>query len=345
MSNIVPLDIAIPAHLKDRVGNNAKTALSTAITGGISNGVNYPRISIKGSRFRIVEDGVEQVLDTITLPCVIVGANPRLSKTWYAQAWSADQDQNSAPDCYSLDGVRPASDVASPQNDLCASCPQNAWGSKVTQQGSKVKACADQKRLAIISTDDPTGPIYLLQVTPAALKGLGQYHKELSMRGIVPDIVKTVIGFDTSASFPKLKFSFGGFLDEPTQGIVDELFNTERVKEITGEAELEEAAPASAQPTSQKVVPLKVTKPTVVAVPDPEPEPEAQPTPAAPRRGFGAAAAPAAAPATTVKKATTPKAKPPVVAEPEAAAATAATDALADEIAGLIGAADDDAGA
>ncbi len=324
MSNIVPTNIKVPAHLAGRIGQ--PSALAQALGGGIGSGESIPRISLKGARFRIKEGESETVLDSTTLDIVIVGANPRLSKTWYAKAWTPDAEP-SAPDCSSLDGIRPSADSTDPQNDLCATCPHNAWGSKVTPMGQKVKACSDLKRLAVVAADDPTGPIYLLQVTPAALKGLNQYQRELAMRGIAPEIVKTRISFDTDASFPKLNFGFGGFLDENAMEAVDALFGSTEVKSITGE---ETAAPV-AKLEVEKPKPLLV-KPKAAPAPAPVEEEEApvdmHETPRAePKRGFGAktaAPAAAAAPAPAPK----PKAVPKVAAP---------TVDIADEIAALLG--------
>lgn len=325
MSNIVPVNIQVPAHLAGRVG--VPSVLGAALTGGLSSGNSFPKISIKASRFRIVEGDTETVLDSTNLDVVVVGANPRLSKTWYAKAWSKDAEPT-APDCFSLDGVGPDPEATAPQNDMCASCPQNAWGSKVTDNGQQIKACSDNKRLAVVAADDASGPVYLLSVTPAALKGLNQYQKELSVRGIPPEIVKTRVSFDTDASFPKLKFTFGGFLDADTQETVDGLFGTEAVKEITGET------PRTPVAVPKTAAPAPVAPRPAVRAAAPVEEPAPAPAPAqaaAPKRGFGASkpAAPAAA---------APAAKP--AAKPAAAAAPAASDAatsLADEIAALVG--------
>lgn len=321
MSNIVSLaNVQVPAHLAQRVG--VPSVLSQSLSGGIGGGGEaFPRISIKGSRFRIVEGGTETVLDSTSLDIVVVGANPRLSKTWYAKAWTPESEPSS-PDCFSLDGVGPDAASTDPQNDLCASCPQNAWGSKVTPQGKQIKACSDQKRLAVVSADDPTGPVYLLQVTPAALQGLGQYQKELSVRGIPAEIVRTRVGFDTDASFPKLKFSFGGFLDEATQSDVDKLFGSDEVRQITGELHI------AAQPVPKITAPQQVApKPApVAAAPQPAPTPVAEPQPEAPKRGFGAP-----------KKAATPAAAPQAKAQPAPAATAPSAASLADEIAALVG--------
>lgn len=324
MNQIVPANIKIPAHLASRVGQ--PSALAQALAGGISGGSDFPRISIKGARFRIVEDGTETVLNQTTLDVVVVGANPRLSKTWYAKEWSKDAEP-SAPDCFSLDGVGPHPEATSPQNDMCANCPHNAWGSKIAPNGQQLKACSDKKRLAVVAADDATGPVYLLEVTPAALRGLNTYQKELSVRGIAPEIVRTRISFDTDASFPKLMFGFGGFLDEETMEAVDGLFGSDRVKEITGEKTVVVAKPAAVE--APRKAPVRAAAPAPKAAPAPAPveEDEAPAAPAA-KRGFGAAASPAApAPAPAPKAA-------PKVAPKVAAAAPAAS--LADEIASLL---------
>jgi hypothetical protein len=335
MSNLVPVNVNIPAHLAARIG--APSVLAQSVMAGLGGGPSFPKISIKSSRFRIKDGDTETVLNTLELEVVIVGANPRLSKTWYAAKWDPNAEA-SAPNCYSLDGVSPAADAEDPQNDLCASCPKNAWGSAVADNGQQLKACRDHKRLAVVAADDAAGPVYLLEVTPAALKGLNQYQRELTMRGIPAEVVKTKVSFDSDASFPKLKFGFGGFLDADTQAVVDGLFGTPEVLEVTGEATANAPAPAPA-PKPQPVAPKPVA---VVASPPPAPAPA--PTPAAeaaPRRGFGAskpaapvADAPVAAPAPAPRVVRAKPAAPAPVAAPTAPVAVAS---LADEIAALVG--------
>jgi len=297
----------VPAHLAARIGQQSKLAMSLGTGKGDS---APPRISIKGGRFRIVQDGAESMIDQTYLDVVVVGANPNLSKTFYAKAWDKDAEP-AGPDCYSLDGIKPDPSVQDPENDICASCPKNAWGSKVMPNGQQTKACADQKRLAVVAADDPTGDIYLLQVTPSALKGLNKYQKELSIRGIPPEIVRTKVSLDPDVSYPKLVFSFAGFLDEDTQSAVDTLFGSIPVLEITGEKLVE-------RPVEQPVAP----KPAAVT-PKEEPAPApVEPTAEKPR-GFGAS-----------KKAEAPK---PQAEEPKAApVADKEATSLADEIAALV---------
>jgi len=345
MSNIIPFDSAVPAHLVGRVGQ--PSTLSNSMGGGIGGGADFPRISIKASRFRIVQDGTETVLPDTTLAIVVVGANPNLSKAFYAAAWNPDAEAT-APDCFSLEGIRPDPDSTQPQNDLCASCPQNAWGSKITDAGTKIKACSDKKRLAVVAADDPNGPIYLLEVTAAALKNLNQYQKELSMRGIAPEIVKTIVSFDTSASFPKLQFGFGGFLGATTQTVVDGLFGSIKVIEITGEGAVGLVAipaqtavpavspPVAPEPETAPAASFGTPTPGLAATPAPEPAAESAPA-AAPAFGTPAAAVPAepAVPATPAPER--------VVEEPAKAPSTAGTAGLASEITNLMAEVADDA--
>ena len=192
-----------------------------------------PRISTKGMVFSLLSAaGDINTLATTRLSVIVVGANPALSKSFYKGEYF---EETMKPDCYSLNGKTPDKDCDDPQSDMCALCPQNAWGSRTTPTGQRVKACADQKRLAVVLTDDPKGTVYLLQVTPTSLKNLNGYQKVLQGKSISPEIAKTRVSIDTSLGFPKLEFDFGGFVEETTQEHIDGLCGTEEVKIVTGE--------------------------------------------------------------------------------------------------------------
>ena len=188
-----------------------QSAVADAVVAGIG-GQQNPRISIRASRFRIVDGGSEETLDTLAIQVVVVGANPTISKEYYAGKW--DPENIEAPDCYSNNGVVPDMSVAVPQAALCAQCPQNVWGSKISDQGKEIKACADKKRLAIVSADDVGGTVYELAVTPAALKNLGEYADKLRRRNIPLEGAITKLSFDDKASYPLLTFDFAGYLSQ-----------------------------------------------------------------------------------------------------------------------------------
>lgn len=300
----------LPAYLANRTSRGS--ALSAAISGGIAVGDSIPRISIKGARFRLIEDGAEVVLNTTTIEVVVVGSNPNASKTWYAKAWDPT-DEPAAPDCFSNDGRVPHSDATKPQCDTCAACPHNAWGSKIGPSGQKLKACSDDKRLAVVAADEPDGTIYQLRVTGSAFKGLNDYNKYLSAHGVDPSCIRTRIGFDSDASFPKLTFAYGGLLTEAEYETITNI-DDDRVRTITGELQ-----PVKAKPMLPKAAPI------VTVEPEPEVE-EAKPV----LKGFRAQAA------EPVK----PKAPKPLADKP---AKEVTSNSLADEIAGLLGTSDDDA--
>src|SRR5205823_1069422 len=96
-----------------------------------------------------------------------------------------------------------------PQAANCASCQHNVWGSKITLQGTKTKACADLRRLALIPERDMEcktwGAPLLLRIPAASLQKLSEYART-TLSGTPYSAVVTRIGFDVDAAFPKLTF-------------------------------------------------------------------------------------------------------------------------------------------
>ena len=291
----------LPAHLANRIGS--PSAISSAMTGGISagGGSGFKRISIRGGRFRIREGSTETVLPDNVLRAVIVGASPGITKSFYKGTYNPKATEEKKPDCYSTDGIRPASDATDPQSQQCANCPQNAWGSKITDNGGKMKACADQKRLAVISADDQSEDpeVYLFQVTPAALTQFRQYGELLASKGYPAECVVTEISFDTKEAFPKAQFKFGGFIEQGQLATVDKLVDAQIVRDIIGE---KDQVASVVEPTPIRPPPVKVKEeyvPPPVVIEDAIYEEVAPPKPT---KGFGGTpTAKEPAPAQTVK--------------------------------------------
>lgn len=284
MSNIVPTNVQVPAHLAGHVGT--VSSLASDMLGGLGtgggSGTKFKRISIRGGRFRIRDGSNETVLPSLTLETIIVGASPNTTKSYYKGAYDAKSvEESKKPDCYSTDGIRPAKDAEDPQSQLCGNCPQNIWGSKLTAGGGKMKACADQKRLAVISasdtTDDPE--VYLFTVTPAVLNDFRTYVESLSNKGYSPEIVKTVVSFDTEASYPKIKFDFGGFVSEEQHKVVQGLLDADIVNEITGKTPIAATVVEAKQQITYVAPKVEVEDAVFEEAPKPAP---------APTKGFGA---------------------------------------------------------
>jgi hypothetical protein len=292
MSNITETKSALPAHIAKLF---SASKINDALFSGI--GSSFPIFSIRGRTWRVVRNGEENV---VTLPgtddpapsveVVVLSANPNLSKIFYAAAYVEGSD--SKPDCFSNDGVAPDASIEKPQSSKCATCKQNVWGSKITPQGNKTKACSDSRRLAVAPVGDLSDPM-LLRVPAASLAELAEYGRTLQRRGVEAYAVVTKLGFDTSAAYPKLTFRPVRFLNE---------------------AEAEKVVDAVAAPVVEEIVGkgLPVPVGVVTAAPAPAPEPEIAPAPPEPEGMFDE---PAPAPKAAAPKAAA-KAKPAAAPAP-----------------------------
>jgi hypothetical protein len=253
----------LPAHLQGK----AKTSnfFGAAVTVG-----GFPVVSIKGKVFHI-QRGDERTLVTkpdsddepaAALEVVILSANPNKSKVYYAHGY--EQGSVAKPTCYSNDGTGPAADAEEPQSKKCAICPHNQWGSRVTDNGGKGKACGDSMRLAIAPAGQVNDPM-LLRVPAATLKTLGQYGAQLAKRGVEPHHVITKISFDYNVAHPALTFKATRFveadeLEEVEAALADE---AEVIAQITGVSESNTIAIEHVADSETKTKPAKPVKAAV----------------------------------------------------------------------------------
>jgi len=255
-------DKAVPAHISSLFGVTDNDDLTQGV------GVGYPVFSIRGSKWRI-KKGDDETLITIpntedaapAIEVVILKANPALSKTYYKAAFVEGTDAK--PDCFSNDGVKPDPSVEAPQCKTCEACPQNVWGSKISPQGNKVKACADVRRLACAPAGDLTQAI-LLRVPGASLGDLAKYGGDLKKAGVSYAAVVTKLAFDADAAYPKLTFKAVRYLTAEEAHTVLETMKSGIVETIVslpithGSTEGGEKAPekeptkAETKPTSKK---------------------------------------------------------------------------------------------
>ena len=234
-NNLVPFESGkLPAFLK------SATALASELTANVGSG-GFPVMSIKGKVFALVKGGERETLmnpnDTdevaTSINVVILKANAGLSKVWYAKNFVEGSDAK--PDCFSHDGTAPDPSVENPQAKKCSVCPKNQWGSKVSEDGKKMKACADSRRLAIANPDELDNPI-LLRAPAATLKPLAEYGEQLAKRGVPYNAVVTKIGFDREAASPKLTFKAVSFVSEEQFEQIQQVLEEEVVQSILGKA-------------------------------------------------------------------------------------------------------------
>ncbi len=222
-----------------------------------------------------------------SLEVVMLRSNNLPSKTYYKGSYS--EGDNSKPDCWSSDGVRPDSSVPVKVHDLCASCPNNVWGSKQTDQGKPTKACQDVRRVAVAflyqleevaagSRALADVDVMLLRVPPASLNPLKDYaERVLKPKGIPYYVLATKIGFDAEAAYPKFTFKGLRFLNEDEFKAASELRESDEAKRVlnesaeyadagtTGTASEAGAAPTQAAPEVAAPAPAKATPETAVA--------------------------------------------------------------------------------
>ena len=237
MSNeiaIVPENI--PAHI---LNSNMAREMNADAGSGISTGFP-PSIRLKNGKFRLVDGaGEETVLkaadlkDLQYLDFVVLRSKPGLNKVWYAKAYDPNAEA-SAPDCYSVDGVKPAADSPSPQCTNCATCPMNAWGSGRNQnnEATKGKACADNKINAVLYK----GGVYQFKIPPASLKNWAVFVKNLSSRDVPLGAVIVYAAFDEDSDFSVLTFRVGDFVPEAAFPKLMEYVNSPEVDEIINAA-------------------------------------------------------------------------------------------------------------
>ncbi len=250
MSNaVVPLNkINLPAHLRADA-DQARTA-AAEYAGGVT--ASFPIISYRGKVWRIKKAGEEVAyLDRKGNPIpsvdvVLVRSNPRPSKTYYAGKYT--EGDTAPPTCWSSDGLKPDVGVQQKQHHVCATCPRNAWGSRMTEAGKKGRECSDVRRMAVVFYSElqkkgADAHLFLMRVPPASLNPLKDYvEKALAPANVMPHAVVTQMGFDTQAAHPKITFRVAEdendnaiFLDEEEYELIKQLRESDDVHRILSE--------------------------------------------------------------------------------------------------------------
>lgn len=232
MSELMTMEAGLPAHIASAFGVQANNDLT--------NGVNasYPILSYKGKAWHVVEGDTRNLVaddngePVPSLEVVILKANPNIGKTYYPSGY--EEGSNERPVCYSNDSVAPAADSPEIQATKCAICPHNQFGSKITENGARGKACSDFRRLAVAPAGDLERPM-LLRVPAASLKELVAYADMLNKRKVPYQALVTRVGFDHTVAYPKLSFKMVRWLDETQANAVLSLLDSSMVASITAE--------------------------------------------------------------------------------------------------------------
>jgi hypothetical protein len=347
MTALIKANPALPAAIA-RLVALATPETFQELSGGVTSG--FPIIGYKGKVWRIRKSGEETLhvdADGNAMPSievVLVQANPQPSKIFYDKKF--EEGTNDPPRCFSNDGGRPDPSVKDPIHTVCASCPNNVWGSRITDNGKKSRACSDARRMAVVFANDlyengAECSKYLLRVPPASLNPLKDYaEKVLAPKGIPFFGIVTRISFDVQAAHPQFMFKPARFVNDEEAEAIAQLRGSEDIKRILAEAqEFPAAAAASSDeaqaPATATGVATPTSAPATTAAAGTAPKKAAM-RPATDEEA-GLAAAPPPKAAAQSQPAPKPKPAPPPADEVQAApppkkrkpAATAATPAPA----------------
>lgn len=313
MNAVVKVNPQLPAAIAKHLATHGDSSLSE-ITSGVTSG--FPVISYRGKVWRIRKGGEEHnILDAEEDPrpfieVVLLASNPNPSKIFYKKKY--EEGSNDTPTCWSADGIKPDAGVKQPVSKSCAACPNNVWGSRITEQGNKTKLCSDARRMAVTSLQEleelgEKAPLYLLRVPPASLNPLKDYaDKVLKPKSLPYFAVVTKIGFDANSSYPKMTFKALRYLSEDEAIAVLKLRDSEDARRILAESGEYDAAGTT--PTGDEASPSGEEGTGAPAAKSPKKS--AKPRPAEEEDvGLEEEETPAPAPAPAKKKAAAP---PPV---------------------------------
>jgi hypothetical protein len=239
--DLTTLKGGLPSYLKTP---EVSGDLIDELGAGVQTG--FPVLSFRGKVWRIKKGGEEQAYvneDDEPIPSlevVLVRGKPNLSKIFYEKGY--EEGSSEKPDCFSMDGLKPDPSSPNIQHANCEFCPNNEWGSKVTPQGTKTKACADNRRLAVVTEVDLANngedatPI-LLRIPGASLASMKEYSERvLAPKGIPFYAVVTKLGFDRDAAYPKLTYKATRILTEDEYNAIEALRKGDDVSRILSEA-------------------------------------------------------------------------------------------------------------
>lgn len=177
---------------------------------------SVPRISLKGKRFKFI-NGDDESKSTDTIHVAILAVEPPgtlMNKVFYKGGYNPND--TTPPDCASSNGISPDGWITDPCAELCAKCPNNAFGSAISTNGKKTKACKDSKILWVAKPDDIDGVVYGLKIPVTSLKPMAEFGKQVKAVGVPLAAILTELTMDQDNEFPLLEFKNIGYLNQDT---------------------------------------------------------------------------------------------------------------------------------
>jgi hypothetical protein len=245
--------------------------------------VTAKRISIRGSKFRLMVNGKEvEKSNQDALDVVIVNASPHVHRMYFSKAYTPGEKMP-PPSCWSSDSQKPDDAVVDKQAESCLACPQNIKGSGA----NGTKACRFSRRIAVVRSDDLAGEVYQMTLPsqsifgngPKDCKPLHEYTDYVRANGENLMSVVSRVSFDEDSSSTKVGFkAIRRLSDEEyavcqTRSISDEAKRAITLSvNVNKEDDGEEFETKKQQPI-QRPQEDGIPEPTVRAEPKPQPKP------------------------------------------------------------------------
>jgi hypothetical protein len=261
----------LPAYLQNRQTRR----LVEDATAGL--GTSLPaHISTEGTVFTLVDAAGAKQLVTFTGPdqkqyaqpfldVCVVDINAATGKRFYAEKYSPDA--SAAPTCWSANGDVPSNDSVQKQARTCAECKLNERGSATSEfSGASIKACRDEKWLALFVPHTGMDTIFRFTITPGSFKNWRAYVEQF--KGGPTDISDVVTRFEwVGQSQPNtLKFSAQSYIDERTAQLAERAVVAKATDMIVGR---DQAVVRIAGPAPQAALPQHVVEEPQTAAPLP----------------------------------------------------------------------------
>lgn len=161
-----------------------------------------------GNTIKVTQDKKFQLPDgnKVDGPLDLVIVDFTNKNTYYEGAY--DPNNIVSPNCFAIHPIVkemvPSANAPDKQCDDCQSCPMNQFGS-----AGKGKACKNTRVLAVLPPDaDESTPMWLLNVSPTAIKGFDGFVGSVQRTFEMPPIATVVeVDFNPGETFASLTFS------------------------------------------------------------------------------------------------------------------------------------------
>jgi hypothetical protein len=203
-------------------------------------------VSLNGEKTKLIRknaDGDEEPLPIFR--GIILDWNKRRGRAFYEGAY--DPNKVTMPICWSDDGITPDETVTEKQSPACKTCPKSVKGSKVTEQGKQVTACAEHRMIVLCPAQRMNEDFVLrLKLAPtsdwdgqspdheaAGWYGFRNYMDMLQAKGVKHTAqLVTKMRFDPNVAYPKVLFGVDKWNEQDTLRTLLPLSRTEKVKQL-----------------------------------------------------------------------------------------------------------------